>query len=426
MIRDFSNQAPDNRDFFVVRPTQSAGSQAHTTVNDSRVTAHTFKLYSDLSGGLTTSALYSLTRRETGTDRGDARPSSSPADTLHTAAGDISYTPFKELTLALKYRRFEIDRESAATVYSPFYTASAGTMLVRPSSSSTKDTLVLSASYRPMPKAVYRFEYRAQLESRDNLPDLQAPANPAALRSDSRQTHTGKASFIWKPVNAVKFNASYSYAVSDNPAYPNSFSERHDAKALLSYTAKGRWGLTASYLGKFENGESNSLQTRLPRESLSNSVSSSVWFSPLERMTVTASYSFMQAAINQTNLFSSFDATAPVQTAGDYRSTAHVYSVEAVLAMARKVDLSLAFQQTLSDIRFSASDNSQNASLSSAGIGDASRLVATGTGVTTRADWHIAKNLGCSLGYSFRMHDSGQALYDGAVHETLLALTGRW
>ncbi len=436
MIRDFSNQAPDSRDLFVARAAQTGGSQAHDTLNDSRVTAHTFKLYSDLSGGLTASALYSLTHRETGTDRGDARPSSNPTDTLHTAAGDLSYTPFKELTLALKYRRLQIERESPASIYYPFsripaaptpvYTSSAGTLLVRPSNSSVRDTLVLSASYRPLPKAVYRFEYRAELESRDNLPDPQAPTNPGALRSDSRQTHTGKASFIWKPVNAVKLNTSYSYAVSDNPAYPNSFSERHDGKALLSYTSKGRWGFTASYLGKFERGESNSLQTRLPRESLSTSVNSSVWFSPLERMTVTASYSFMQASINQSSLFSSNVAAVPVQTAGAYRSTAHVYSIDTVLALTRMLDLSLAFQQTLSDSRFSASDNSLDATLSSIGIGDASRLVSTETGITTRADWHISKHLGCSLGYSFRMYDSGQQLYDGAVHETLLALTGRW
>lgn len=435
-IRDFSNQAPDSRDLFVARAALSGGSQAHDVVNDSRVTAHTFKLYSDLSGGLTASALYSLTRRETVTDRGDARPSSNPSDTLHSAAGDLSYTPFKELMLALKYRRLQIDRESPATIYSPFsqipaapapvYTSTAGTLLVRPSSSSVKDTLILSASYRPMPKAVYRFEYRAELESRDNLPDPLAPSNPGALRSDSRQTHTGKASFIWKPVNAVKFNATYSYAASDNPAYPTSFSERHSGQALLSYTAKGRWGATASYLGKFESGESRSLQTGLPRESLSTSINGSVWFSPMERMTVTASYSFMNSEIDQTSLFSSFVATAPVQTAGNYHSTAHVYYIDAVLAMSRMMDLSLAFQQTFSHSGFSASDNSQDAALSATGIGDASRLVSTETGVTTRADWRLSKHLGCSLGYSFRMYDSGQPLFDGAVHETLLALTGRW
>lgn len=435
-IRDFSNQAPDSRDPFVARDALSAGLQAHDVINDNRVMTNTFKLYSDLSGGLTASAQYSLTRRETSIDHGDARPSSNPSDTLHSAAGDLSYTPFKELTLALKYRRLQIERESPAAIYSPFsiipaapsavYTAAAGTLLVRPSSSSVKDTVILSVSYRPLPKSVYRFEYRAELESRNNLPDPQALSNPGALRSDSRQTHTGKASFIWKPVNAIKFNAAYSYAASDNPAYPNSFSERHSGQALLSYTSKNRWGLTASYLGRFESGESTVLQTRLPRESRSTSVNSSVWLSPLDRMTITASYAFMQSGIDQANLFSSFVAAVPVRTAGDYHSTAHVYSIAAVLAMTRAIDLSLAFQQTFTDSRFSASDNSLNALLSSNGIGDTTKQISTETAITTRADWRISKHLGCALGYSFRKYDSGQPHVDGALHETLLALTGRW
>ncbi len=435
-IRDFSNQAPDSRDLFVARDAMAAGNQAHDTVNNSRLTTHTIKLYSDLSGGLTASALYSLTRREASVDRGDARPGSNPSDTLHSAAADLSYTPFSELTLALKYRRLQIDRESPRTIYSPYslipaapsavYTATTGTLLVRPSSSSVKDTIVLSASYRPLPKTVYRFEYTATLESRNNLPDPQAPADPGALRSDSRQTHSGKASFIWRPLNAVQLNTSYSYAASDNPAYPASFSERHSGQALLSYNAKGRWGVTASYLGKFESGESSSMQSRLPRESLSTSVNSTLWFSPLERMTVTASYSFMQSEIDQTNLFSSLVPAIPVQTISNYRATAHVYSIDTVLALARMIDLSLGFQQTFSDSRFTAADNSQNAALSSNGIGDRSRLSATETGITARSDWRVSRNLGFSLGYSFRMFDSGQVLLDGTVHETLLSLTGRW
>lgn len=435
-IRDFANQAPDSRDLFVARDALSAGNQAHDTVNDSRVMTHALKLYSDLSGGLTASALYSLTKREASVDRGDARPGSNPADTLHSAAADLSYTPFRELTLALTYRRLQIDRESPRTIYSPYsllpaapsavYTATAGTLLVRPSSSSVKDTIVLSASYRPLPKSVYRFEYTAALESRNNLPVPQVPSNPGALRSDSRQTHSGKASFIWRPLNAVQLNTSYSYAASDNPAYPASFSERHIGQALLSYNSKGRWGMTASYLGKFESGESSATPSRLPRESLSTSVNSTLWFSPLERMTVTASYSFMQSEIDQANLFSSLVPAIPVQTISNYRATVHVYSIDTVLALARMIDLSLGFQQTFSDSRFSASDNSQNATLSSNGIGDRSRLSATETGITARSDWRVSRNLGCSLGYSFRMFDSGQPLLDGTVHETLLSLTGRW
>lgn len=427
-IRDFSNLAPDSRYQFAARDTL-----AHDVINGSRIVSHTFKLFSDLSGGLTTSAHYSISQRETATDRGDARPSSAPADTLQAAAGEISYTPFKELTLNARYRRLQIDRESPDTIHAPLLqlTPAVSTLQVRPSSSSAKDTLILSASYRPILKAVYRFEYRAELESRDNLPDHQTVFS--ASKSDSRQTHTGKATFIWKPVDGVKLNTSYSYASSDNPAYPSSFAERHNGQALLSYTNKGLWGAAANYQGRFESGASNYQQTNLPRESLSNSVNCSIWFSPMERVTVNAGYSYLKSRIEQTNVFfnsfavfNNVPMSLPILTAGSYSSASHIYSLDAVMALTRMLDLSLAFQQTFSDVRFSASDNSTIAGLSSSGIGDQSRLVSTATGLTSRADLRLSNHLGCSLGYSFRMLNTGQPDLDGSAHETLLALTGRW
>jgi hypothetical protein len=116
LIRDFSNQADDLRDRFSGHDGLAAAVQAHTIVNDSRLTSHTFKLYSDLSGGLTGAAQYVLTQRESSIDRGDVRLSQAPSETTHAVAGDLGYTPFKELSLALAYRRLQIERDSPATL----------------------------------------------------------------------------------------------------------------------------------------------------------------------------------------------------------------------------------------------------------------------------------------------------------------------
>jgi len=419
-IRDFSNQAPDSRDVF----SGSALPQAHNVINDSRSTTHAFKLFSDLSGGLTTSAFYSISQSESAAERGDARPSSDPAVTLQTAAGDISYTPFHQLSLNLKYRRLQIDRETADSVYSAFMQPpTANTLKLNPAIDSVRDTLILSVSYRPIPKASYRFEYRAELETRDHLPDR----HNDGTKSESRQTHSGKASLIWKPINGVRLNAAYSYAASDHPAYPSSFGERHNGQALISYTSSGRWGISASYLGRFESADSSYQQTRLPRESLSSSASGTLWFSPLERLTLNAGYTFQQLKVEQANIFDYDGNPIPaIRTAGSYRSTAHVYSLDLVAAVTKILDLSLALQQTFADISFSATDNSPDPKYSAAGIGDSARLLSTTTALTTRADLRLNQHLGCSLGYSFRAYHAGQLLFDGAAHETLLTLTGRW
>lgn len=437
-FRDFSNNnAAPVYGFFSARDGFAGGALAHDAASDSRVLTNTFTLASDLSGGLTANALYSLTRRESSADGGDTRPSSAPADMLQAVAGDISYTPFKELSFAVKYRHLDIDRETPSSVYSPYYqlpatpspvfTAIPGLLLVRPSSDTSRDTLTLSASWRPVPKALYRLEYKADLESRSNLPDPLNLTAPSALRSDTRQTHTATASFLWRPLNAVRFNAVYSYATCDNPAYLASFAERHTGQAQISYSNGGRWGLTANYLGAFESGSNSSNSVRLPRDSARTAVGSSLWFNPLARLTVTTGYSFFQTAIDQHSLISDqFPSPLLFSLVNAYRSQAHSYTVDAVYAANDALDLSVSFQQIFSDNRFSATDNSTNPSLSAAGIGDAARLVSTETGLTARADWRQNRTWGYSLAYSFKHLASHNALNGGSLHETMLALTGRW
>jgi hypothetical protein len=111
-----------------------------------------------------------------------------------------------------------------------------------------------------------------------------------------------------------------------------------------------------------------------------------------------------------------------------------LYDIDAVYAVSKDLDLSVSFQQVFSDSRFNVPPSAgyiDNSTVpptiySSAGMTDLTRLVTTETGLAARADWRISRHVGCSLGYSFRMYDSGVSLLDGSVHETMLALTARW
>lgn len=432
-IRDFSNEAPDNRYQFTntANGALMPGSQAFNVIPDSRVTSHTFKLFSDLSGGLTGSAAYTLTQRENNAGGGDARPSNRPSDTIHAVAGDVSYTPFRELSFALKYRRLEIDRTAPATVTYPFsliqatgaQTATPGLLPVRPASDTVRDTLILSGIYRPSHKAIYRFEYRGVLESRDNLAVPLSSANPAPPHSDTRQTHTGTAAFTWHPHNGIRLHASYSYAACDNPAFAASFSERHSGKLSVTYAKRGRWGITGSYLAGHERGEGSEYGSavatgsryRLPRESSSNSANVSAWSSPMEGLTVTTSYAFLESAADQTLLLSGQTPGLPAATI--YRSTAHVYGINALYAATEQLDLSLAFQQVRSAARFKVPENT--------GIAPAA-MDTTETSLSARTEWRFGKHVGSALDYAFRHYDSGDRSYDGAVHATMLSLTARW
>lgn len=441
-IRDFSNEAPDNRFQFsnTANGATIPGFQAHDTIPDSQVTSHSIKLYSDLSGGLVGTAAYTLTQRENNGGHGDALPSSPPKDTIHNMAGDISYTPFKELSFALKYRHQEIDLDTPLSVNYPF--ATAGLLQVRPATDTIKDVFIFSSILKPYPRMIYRLEYSAELESRDNVRDQQTPVSAtSAIHSDSRQTHTGKISFYWRPSNTnMKVNASYSYAACDNPAYGSSFSDQHTGKLLLTYTSSGRWGLTGSYLAEYESGESKARTVlpapvatyALPRASRNNSANASFWFSPLERLTITTSYSYLESDIDQTILFTNNPSAANTDplTATNYHASSHIYGIDAVYAATEQLDLSLAFQQVLSVSRFAAPSRTYPLTVAgtfdTTGITDLTRLDTTETGVSARADWRVTAMLGCVLDYSYRLYDSGNPIYDGSVHTTMLSLKARW
>ena len=451
-VRDFSSNAPLPRHPFAVTAGGALipGSQTHDTTPGSRVMSHTFKAYSDMSGGLSGSASYNLTERDNRGDGGDARPSSAPSTAVHSAAGDLSYTPLRELTLALKYRHQEIDRQSPATVIYPFiqtpaagpvpgvFTPVTGQLLVRPSSSSVRDSIAASAIYRPDSRASLRLEYRAELESRDRLPDPQSPGSPVTAGGDSRQTHTGKAEFSWRPRSGVRLNGSYAYSMCDNPATVAAFTEQHDGRISLSYTARGAWGATAFYRVRQESADSTVTTSstltsyRLPRESRSSSSSASVWLSPLPRLTLTTSYAYQETSTEQTFLFSASPApgNGSPNVATDYAVSAHIYGIDAVYALSETFDVALAFQQILSRSRFFVPERPYP--LSTAGTSNTSGITAltsseaTETGVTTRFDWHISRSADLTVDYSYRQISSEGPLPDGTLHATMLSLLVRW
>jgi hypothetical protein len=453
-IRDFSNDAADPRHSFANDADGALvpGSQAHNTTPDSRVSSHTIKLFTDLSGGLVGTASYNLTQRENKGRHGEAIPSTRPEDTIHSLAGDLIYTPTKRHFFALKYRHREIERSTPASLIYPYsqipasppgvYTTVPGKLLVKPSPSSIRDTLTFSATFRPAPKVIYRLEYNAELESRTNIRDAQTSAgSPTEIHPDSRQTHTGTAVFYWKPVTGVKVNSSYSYATSDNPAYGTSFSDRHTGKLLVTYAASGTWGVAANYLVRYDSGKQSAFTVdqnfapvashEMPRKQHSDSCNTSVWFTPAERLTITASYSYLETETDQSILFDSLITGSAPLTVGNYRSSSHIYGIDAAYNVSEPLDVSLAFQQVRSQARFDAADRNftldgVTGTFNTTGIGELSKLDSTETGVSARVDWRVTPFLGCSLDYSFRMYESGQPLYNGAVHSTMATIKARW
>lgn len=447
-IRDFIDQSGPYRNTFnsSAGGTLLPGNQVYAATPDNRVISHTVKLYSDMSGGVQGAAAYTLLQRENNGGTGDAHPSSAPQDTVQAVSGDIRYTPLKELSFALKYRHQQIDRQSPDTISYSFasipasgtipgtMTTTPGVLLVRPSSDYREDSIAASLTYQPRSSTQLRLEYRAQREARLGLPDSQHPDAPQARYDDERLTHTGKITASWKPVNGTKLKAIYSYASCDNPAYTASFSQQHAAQLFATITPGHRWGVTASYLGKYENVEHQGRVTTtssvltLPRETVASSANTSIWFAPLSRLTVTTSYSFLDNATHQSLLFSNLSADSRV--AADYRSFAHVYGIDAVYAVSEQIDFGVSLQQVHSTSRFSVPlaqfTDANNQFYSTAGITELTASRASETGLATRLDWRITPRYGVVLEYNLRRYSLGSDSGDGSLHTVMTLLSGHW
>lgn len=427
-IREFVNNASGSAIPWVAPSTPFA----IAVPAESRVTSHTVKLYSNLSGGLTAAAAYSITQRENISQRSDLSRSSQPQDTIQHLSGDLAYVPFKEVSVVLKYRHREIQRETPSQVSSVYSTAVSQ---VRPATSSTTDTLILASAWRPEPQLTLQGEYRADLIARENVWVPMTAATTQAVTADTSQLQTGTLSLLWRPWRGTRLNAGYSYTVNSQATTLNDFRDRHNGNLLFDWSSGGRWGVTAHYRA---TAEQNDIQGRtvttpvvsvvMPRDSLAQSAGAAVWFSPLERLVVTASYGCMALDAHQALLLSVQSANALAATG--YSSLGHVYGLEGVYAVDDRIDLSFGLQQVRSSARFQVADQSFSLAgpypATTAGIGSYNRLDTTESSASTRIDWRFSKHLGWMLDYRFSAYRSDDAQYNGDIHSTTVSLTARW
>ena len=412
-VRDFSNDAP--------AVTVATIPVAVAVPAESRVTAHSIKLFSNLSGGLTAAAVYSITQRENTSHRSDLSLTSRPRDTIQQFSGDLAYTPFKEVTVALKYRHREIDRETPATVTTGY----SGSTTVRPSTSSTRDTILLTSSWRPDHRVTLRGEYRADLLSRDNVAAPLTSSTTLAVYDDSQQLHSGTISLLWRPWRTARLNTSYSYTTNNRPGTLYEFAERHNGSLLIDWSSAGSWGTTLHYRATADRNnqtrsnawhpnQTSSLVT--PRDSLNRSAGASVWFSPLPRLVVTASYGCMATDAEQAMLLT---PTASSYLTTHYASLGHVYGLDSVYNFNDRLDISASLQQVRSSASFRMPSQSYD-------IGADNRLDTTESSASVRLDWRLNRHFGWMLDYRISAYRSDDTHHNGDIHSTTVSLTARW
>ncbi|RNC69072.1 MAG: hypothetical protein ED859_08725 [Desulfuromonadales bacterium] len=418
LIRQFDDRNATPAYPFVSGPTQ------HAEDPESRYYAHTVKLYTSLSGGLTGAASYSYGRRENRSALTTVSGADATRDTLNNAAGDVTFTPCALFSTALKFRHQEINRESPASLVSPFFADPV--IPVRPAIDSQQDIISATLSFRPSTILTVNGEYKGTFQHRDNTGN----ARDLWSLSENSDSHRGTLTVLIRPFKGLRLRSLYGYTTTSHPFYNTDPRERHEGQFLATYTSSaGKWGGQASYRVVRDKNDAMPVTTTFPisdtdiisSRTISNHGAFSFWLNPVERLTVSVTYGLLWKKTDEDVFFSSI-----AQAGSDYVSQAHVYSINAVYRPTDTLDLSLAFQQIRSNAEFSPNAVTSTGS-STAGIKELSAVRSIEHAVSARADYRLTKNFGCSLDYTFRDYDNRESSYgEGAVHLITAQLKTIW
>jgi hypothetical protein len=439
-IREFGDLSSTPSDSFIARTNATqgyvqhgAGLLSHDETPDSRFYSHTVKLHTSLSGGIVGAASYTFAKRENRSSLSDIQRANRAADTMHNVAGDLTYTPCGFFSMALKYRRQEVDRDApdTLTTTNPAYVNPVFT--VRPAMDTVRDTVTATLSFLPIRLLTIKGEYKGEFLSRDNLDGWNRPGITAStILPENVNVHKATLTLLSRPLKGLRLKAQYSYSTVDNAMYGNAFEQRHEGSFLATYNAPGSWGVTANTRIIRENSDHLSISTldlsapsvtfQLHRERELDNATFSLWFVPFRGLTVSGSYGLLRTSADQGVLFAGTQALSAVPT--NYTSQAQVYSLSGLYRFSEKLDLSLILQQVRSFSKFTP--GVADSSLASE-IQRISRTETRENSLSARGEYQFMKNISCLLDYSYRDYDDkSDGSLSGTLHTVSAFVRARW
>jgi len=427
-------------------PESLGGVQQHNEDPDSRFISHTVKLHSSLAGGVVASGSYSIDQRENLSRLSDTSGAKHSLVVLQNVAGDFVYTPCKEFSAALKYRRQELDNRDRGPVTNLNFLNQL--QPVKPPVDSTKDVAMAVLSYKPTAQLTLVGEYRGEVLTRDHVSEL--PSSSSWALPENSATQKGSLALLYHPSKGVRVTAKYNYETTDHPSYGNSFQQKHEGQFLATYTAT-KWGATANLIARREwNDQVEHFlviladpagylpSAPLSRDRATENANLGLWCTPIPRLTLSANYAWLRSRVDQGVLFTGVDfgqSDPGSQAAANFTTRSHVFGVNAGFAATEQLDLSLMLQQIRSGSAFTpqdrvfAVDGTGASSADTAGIRDITRQDTVISSASARGEYRFTKKYSGSLEYTLQDYNEKNPVYsayNGTVHAVAAYLTAKW
>jgi hypothetical protein len=399
--------------------TGGATTYAHNLVPDLESTTDTVKIHTSHTGRIAAAVTYST---------GDRKNNDSNAKSDFTnAAADFSWIPTKDVTVAVKYRHYDVNTENPATVTDTVTSAGlpvSTTYSVRTPISYQKDIMTGFVRYRWTKDLTVRAELGYENLKRDVSTD---PLSPDFWQLDDKITRKAvRLGATYRLTNRILLRGDISHQSADVPAnsVDTTYPETSDqARLTATWTPKPwfnmllsgattreeRSGLNAPFADKWTNERDRFL--------------SSFTFLVGKATSVTPSYSFFQNKHTGPIAYTDFSGAITAETGVPYADTAHVISLAASHALADAVIFTAEIARSWSR------GNWQNsgAVAGSDGIADLTSIKLVESIVTADCEVRVTKNFGYDLRYQARkLDDKLDDTQDGTNQIALATVSWKW
>ncbi len=387
----------------------------HNLAPDLESSTDTVKIHTSHTGRIAAAGTYASGDRK--------NKDSDVKSTFTNAAGDLTIIPWKELTISVKYRHFEVNEDNPATVISIDSLGVPTAYAVRKSLNPKKDLMSGYARYRATDNLTVRAEYIYENLSRD----IRQGDPAGSWQLDDKVTRgtvrLGATYRVWKRL-MVRGDVSRQAATVPADSVDNTYPKTSDtARATLTWTPAA-W-FSALLSGGMVRETRNDLNPPFADERTAerNQVLGSFTFVLGQKASLTPSYAYFQNKQTSPIAYTGDLGSITAETGVPYADTSHVAS----LALSYVLTDEMMFTAEAARCWSRGSWENSGVVPGSSGIAGLTSIKTVETTGTADLAVGYARGLGTEFRYQIRklddLIDDGQ---DGVNQIALATLTYKW
>ncbi|MBI4689767.1 MAG: hypothetical protein HY754_05830 [Nitrospirae bacterium] len=316
----------------------------------------TLKLHTSYTGRIVSAATVTWMDRKNNDSKAEAD--------YFIGSWNLTYIPYKDMTFYIKYKHKKTEMDNPDTIPANYlgYSVYTSSTDVKPSISSSIDTLSGTMRYRPINRLTLNAEYMYERTDRDNSDEWKLPKITARdVASLSANTRI---------MDKMNLRAKYTHQEVDAPAYNTQPDSSDEVNISLSWNpvtwANGllSYNLISDERDKLDYVVDDVQVTAKNREGQRDRLLGSITFVILKNLSMTPNYAYIRNKITQDLLYENTDADPSFteETGVKYKDTAHSYGININYVPEKNINLNAEVNQIKGKGNFDSSALSESIS----------------------------------------------------------------